>query len=729
MKARAYLFAALLLSIASQLSSQIINEYAFPALPLKHTSAEIISGSETFVVQGMNFDQWFNPSFDMGGGMYIPFFLRWDGNHTSMPILLPDTGTEQIYAFDSQIDLFKFSSLLMRDSIICEMWSTVRSHRSDVPPLYLSMPEHNYAFASQSTFTKVSRDSGCLNPSIAVDKKNTVHVVGEQVSPVMNSPAQKLFSKYSSEIKYRMMDHQGNGYQSFETVGKGFYPEIKIRNDVPYILWFAGDSSTSPVFYMRVKNGSALGQPPLINYPVKQLNYIWGYSQLASQKPLVESLSWEVDTSKNVHAVWLSKIGETNLTVIHSSAGKEIFVDTSKKIITAGVKTRFMPNGEVRIVCISSDGMLHYFVSTYGNVITEKKSVDVKSSNAVLDDYIVDRRGNEHALVQNVNGLSGLYVIKYIGTDSAKTILLSKEYVAGRSSFVDSTNTVWVTGSRDSTHVLLSFNLDAVERLADFVFPLRVGNEWHYLVYPEPPMGWPDADVQKVSCDTTMPNGKTYFKIISKFMPPRFYRKDGLQVFQYQPNDSTERIRFDFAKGIGDTIYHDPAHSRLTITINSINPTSPLNPESRVFQFFGTVPSGWNDDITKVTDSIGITYMSAVGPTWELVGAKVDGRTYGTLLSVDEKHFKTPATFSLSQNYPNPFNPSTTFEYQLPVSTMVSLKIYDVLGREVAALVNEEKSAGAFKAVWNAKNFSSGIYFARMTVKNFSDIKKMILMK
>ena len=88
-----------------------------------------------------------------------------------------------------------------------------------------------------------------------------------------------------------------------------------------------------------------------------------------------------------------------------------------------------------------------------------------------------------------------------------------------------------------------------------------------------------------------------------------------------------------------------------------------------------------------------------------------------------------PKIFSLSQNYPNPFNPSTTISYQIPVPGKVTLKIYDILGREVTTLVNKEQKAGNYKVNFDASRLASGVYFYRITAGQFVSVKKMILMK
>jgi len=95
--------------------------------------------------------------------------------------------------------------------------------------------------------------------------------------------------------------------------------------------------------------------------------------------------------------------------------------------------------------------------------------------------------------------------------------------------------------------------------------------------------------------------------------------------------------------------------------------------------------------------------------------------------SDDDKH--KLYTFNLEQNYPNPFNPSTTINYQIPTLSIVSLKVYDVLGNEIVTLVNEEKPAGSYEVEFDAISLPSGVYFYRLQAGSFVETKKMVLMK
>ncbi|MGB5893425.1 MAG: T9SS type A sorting domain-containing protein, partial [Ignavibacteriaceae bacterium] len=88
-----------------------------------------------------------------------------------------------------------------------------------------------------------------------------------------------------------------------------------------------------------------------------------------------------------------------------------------------------------------------------------------------------------------------------------------------------------------------------------------------------------------------------------------------------------------------------------------------------------------------------------------------------------------PVDYALHQNFPNPYNPVTTITYSLPIKAQVELVIYNALGESITRLVNEEKEAGKYSVKFDATNLPSGIYFYRIQVNDFTEIKKMILLK
>lgn len=88
-----------------------------------------------------------------------------------------------------------------------------------------------------------------------------------------------------------------------------------------------------------------------------------------------------------------------------------------------------------------------------------------------------------------------------------------------------------------------------------------------------------------------------------------------------------------------------------------------------------------------------------------------------------------PTTYKLSQNYPNPFNPTTTIEYQLPVDGRVTLKVYDLLGQELATLVNEVQQADYYRVEFDGRSLASGVYFYRLQAGPFGAAKRLMLLR
>ena len=115
-----------------------------------------------------------------------------------------------------------------------------------------------------------------------------------------------------------------------------------------------------------------------------------------------------------------------------------------------------------------------------------------------------------------------------------------------------------------------------------------------------------------------------------------------------------------------------------------------------------------------------------------LLGCVIDGVAYGdttfTIVSVENEFQQTPS-FVLQQNYPNPFNPITSIQYAVISSQFVTLKIYDMLGREVATLVSEEKPSGIYEIIFDGSRLASGTYFYQLKTENYIETKKMQLMK
>ncbi|MBX2990996.1 MAG: T9SS type A sorting domain-containing protein [Bacteroidetes bacterium] len=148
--------------------------------------------------------------------------------------------------------------------------------------------------------------------------------------------------------------------------------------------------------------------------------------------------------------------------------------------------------------------------------------------------------------------------------------------------------------------------------------------------------------------------------------------------------------------------------------------------DSLSFKMINALPSAdyyyWHVKAANTVDS------SAWSPTWRF-------RPIITVIEQPDEQY--PNTFTLSQNYPNPFNPESKISFQIPIASDVTLKVYDLLGREVATLVNERMNPGTYSATWNAAGFASGVYFYRLqagsasagSAQGFVETRKLLLLR
>ncbi len=134
---------------------------------------------------------------------------------------------------------------------------------------------------------------------------------------------------------------------------------------------------------------------------------------------------------------------------------------------------------------------------------------------------------------------------------------------------------------------------------------------------------------------------------------------------------------------------------------------------------------------TPDSAAVVVTIVPASGSSMAHAGSmfKLDDLSFSGAAAVENTVNPSPMSYSLDQNYPNPFNPTTVIHYQLPASSQVSLKVYDVLGREVASLVDARENAGAYSVTFDGNNLASGVYFYRLQAGDFSAMKKLMLVK
>ena len=204
--------------------------------------------------------------------------------------------------------------------------------------------------------------------------------------------------------------------------------------------------------------------------------------------------------------------------------------------------------------------------------------------------------------------------------------------------------------------------------------------------------------------------------------------------------------------GVNEPIFF--SHAKL---LNTLNTTSPYEVKSYIKTKSGVSAARvyWRTDTTQSYNSVNMTQsldtFKANIPA-QTLGTKIyyyisatsnSGRTSTKPLTAPNGYLKfaidnptsviqntySPKSFSLSQNYPNPFNPTTQLEFGISNLGFVSLKIYDVLGNEVKTLVNENKPSGRYTVTFDGSNLSSGIYFYKLEANDFTETKRMILLK
>jgi hypothetical protein len=192
-----------------------------------------------------------------------------------------------------------------------------------------------------------------------------------------------------------------------------------------------------------------------------------------------------------------------------------------------------------------------------------------------------------------------------------------------------------------------------------------------------------------------------------------------------------------------DTVNISSYSSRMQVILRTMKRYGLIVADNGSNWFFqGSHDGRWDDDELSSLKNLSGKDFEAVDispwtsrPGFDINSAAVPPANSTSVHSSSSK----PSRYVLYQNYPNPFNPSTIISYQLPVNNYVSLKIYDVLGREVATLVNERQTAGSHSVVFsavggsasggNANKLPSGVYFYRIVARSFVSTKKMILMK
>ncbi len=228
-----------------------------------------------------------------------------------------------------------------------------------------------------------------------------------------------------------------------------------------------------------------------------------------------------------------------------------------------------------------------------------------------------------------------------------------------------------------------------------------------------------NIDTQKVAIlayysvnDTTIVSGKTVSVFIKPNSNPTEIKSKDTFVYLLNNEDYDPDIIIYFDKFIGEI---GNAGTALNITIADPDILSYNSLTKKITALKG----GETSAVVEYRGLKDTVYFKVNGDN--IVGIPGGGNNSGSS--------GVPNSFALYQNYPNPFNPSTVIKYSVPTLTKVTIKIFDLLGREIKTLVDEEKTAGNYEVQFNASNLSSGVYFYRIQAGDFMQTKKLILLK
>jgi hypothetical protein len=297
------------------------------------------------------------------------------------------------------------------------------------------------------------------------------------------------------------------------------------------------------------------------------------------------------------------------------------------------------------------------------------------------------------------------------------------------------------------TFLILLFSIHitfSIDTISTKYYPLKIGNSWTYYHYSNSSPGsyW----YKNTVTSSTNTNGHIYYIIGSTQ-----YRVDSLngRLVAYSTSgcnwlqnevlvDSLSAKKNDTCSSNCQTQY------RTYCTDTSLYNIFGFSKPSKRFDWGAFESDGYQIYVKDFGYAYGYLTQQLSHISYnQLTGCVINGVVYGdtSLTVINPISNDIPKSFSLYQNYPNPFNPSTKIKFSIPATPLsvengegqgvrnVQLIIYDILGREVAILVNEKLNPGTYEVEWDASNYPSGVYFYKLTVAGFSETRKMIFIK
>lgn len=255
-------------------------------------------------------------------------------------------------------------------------------------------------------------------------------------------------------------------------------------------------------------------------------------------------------------------------------------------------------------------------------------------------------------------------------------------------------------------------------------YPLAIGTKWRWSLY------WGTSSYTvEITRDTLMPNGHRY-SIIPGFysIPERWERQEGSCVYRCDQGSGQEWLLFDFSKSSGDII-----NASQNVVLAGTWTDTLFGSRRRIWSFsVGGVPGGIDAAAGAgytIADSIGLFDYTDWNSALRVVGATIGSRHYGLSSIPSIQSHSIPSEIQLDQNYPNPFNGNATITFVLPRETNVKLNIFDISGKLVTQLINNRLGIGKHRFVWDASQFSSGVYYCRLSTTSETKTIKLLYLK
>ncbi len=391
------------------------------------------------------------------------------------------------------------------------------------------------------------------------------------------------------------------------------------------------------------------------------------------------------------------------------------------------------------------------------NFHTNDYELKISSNDGDPSSWVTKYTFTDQIFISNNSSISGeIYLAHrkniYISTDYGNTLNLYKTLdrnIVGIYKKPNSTKLYAATKYKifeitpDSIHVIKQLPEDDNFEW----YPLSIGNLWVYenYYYENGTPQFTGYSWDLITDTLTLANGKKYFKLIRRntntVKDTLYLRLDSTSsiIYGYDFNSENDLLYENLGAQLGDTICYEynPLWNCQIVQSEedySIWGLSTIKREIYPNQV------GWicSHSLLKGIGLFTYGCGDLVGYYSNLIGCVIDGTVYGdtTVVSVEDETPNLPKEFHLSQNYPNPFNPTTIIKYSIPnvarseaSQNKIVLKVYNVLGKEIATLVNEEKPPGTYEVTFNAAGLPSGVYLYRLTTGNLSYVKKLILIK